>query len=71
MGMHFAHHKATEHLKWRSPCSTADDGVSGACSRLCPESAKPVILKETSEDMSFLKCANCHLVNDTNPRRGC
>ena len=70
MGMHFAHHKATEHLKWRSSCGKDDDGVSGACRKLCPESAKPVILKETHEDMSFLKCANCHLVNDTNPRRG-
>ena len=70
MGMHFAHHEATEYLKWRSPCGK-DSGVSGACRFLCPESAKPVILKETSEDMSFLKCANCHLVNDTNPRRGC
>jgi uncharacterized protein YaiL (DUF2058 family) len=69
MGMHFAHHKATEYLKWRSPCGT-DSGVSGACRHLRPESAKPVILKETHEDRSFLKCANCHLVNDTNPRWG-
>lgn len=69
MGMHFAHHEATEYLKWRSPCGK-DSGVSGACRHLYHKSAKPVILKETSEDMSFLKCANCHLVNDTNPRWG-